>query len=481
PPAGEEAVLVWEAMGLICLELGEYAEAARCLWEAMRLDPSSPTLYMQLSQALQRSGRLAEAEVVSKRARLVYELTTLLDRMHQLPGQAPMMRQFAKSLARVGRFIEARRWFELASGGFLDAEARAVLGRSPGAADSVAQVHPDFDLTRILDLSSLPLPGVPRRDTRPLAAAGSKLERLPAVKMHDQAPSVGLQFVYCNTYTPRRLVMEAYGAGCAALDYDGDGRPDAYFPQAYVWPDNGGRPRCSDRLFRNLPEGRFEDVTAAAGINQTGFGQGPAAGDFDNDGDIDLYVANFERNVLLVNNGDGTFEAAEVGGLTDWDGWSVGAAWADLDRDGNLDLYVLNYVGGPDVLRLSCPGKDGLPRVCVPDAYPAEQDRLLLNLGDGRFREVTAEAGVTAPDGKGLGVMIADLDGDMWLDIYVTNDRTPNFLFRNCTNAGSSIRFQEEGIYAGAALDGSGIAQSGMGIACGDANGDGRLDLFVTN
>ncbi len=478
-PAGEEAALVWEAMGLVCLELGEYAEAARCLWEAMRLDPSSPTLYVQLSQALQRSGRHAEAAVVAKHARLIYQLTTLLDRMHQSPGQVPMMRQIAKALARLGRFVEARRWLELASGGFLDAEARALLSRS--AADSIAQVHPDFDLTRILDLSSLPLPATGKPPGRPTAATGSELEQLPAIRLCDQAAAVGLQFVYCNTYTPRRLVMEAYGAGCAALDYDGDARPDAYFPQAYVWPDNNGRPRCSDRLFRNLAEGRFQDVTAAARIEQTRFGQGPAAGDFDNDGDLDLYVANFERNVLLVNNGDGTFEPAEVGGLTDWDGWSVGAAWADLDRDGNLDLYVLNYVGGPDVLRLSCPGTDGVPRICMPDAYPAEQDRLLLNLGDGRFREVTAEAGVTAPDGKGLGVMVADLDGDMWLDIYVANDRTPNFLFRNCTEPGSSIAFREEGIYAGAALDGSGIAQSGMGIACGDANGDARLDLFVTN
>ena len=234
--------------------------------------------------------------------------------------------------------------------------------------------------------------------------------------------------------------------------------------------------RYQNRLYRNLGNGHFRDVTHEAGLGDVGYGQGVAVGDYDNDGDSDLLIANFGRNSLYHNHGDGTFsDVTKQAGLSAAE-WSSSAAFADLDQDGALDLYVVNYV---DSLRI-CRGDDGRIATCDPANFQGAQDRLYHNRGDGTFADVTREAGINAPNGKGLGLVVADLDGDRRAEIYIANDGTPNFLFRNESRPGR-LQFTEIGALAGVAVNRHGQAEGGMGIACSDFDGDGKLDLYVTN
>jgi hypothetical protein len=220
-------------------------------------------------------------------------------------------------------------------------------------------------------------------------------------------------------------------------------------------------------------------VTAAAGLGDTQYSQGCAAGDFDNDGFIDLAVANFGPNVLYHNNGDGTFSDVTAASGLSGEKWHSSLAFADLDRDGCLDLYVVTYVRDP--YRVCRPAPDRII-TCSPLNFEAEQDRLYHSKGDGTFEDLSAESGILAPDGKGLGIVVADLDNDGWPDIYIANDGTPNFLFKNETTApGAPLRFEERGLVSGVAVSGAGASQAGMGIACADLDGDGLLDLYVTN
>lgn len=296
--------------------------------------------------------------------------------------------------------------------------------------------------------------------------------------------SAGVHFSYFRGETSDFWLTETTGGGVALIDYDGDGWLDIFFVNGCKQPVNPADFTHTCKLMRNGGDGTFSDMTPAAGVGHNGYGQGCAVGDFDNDGFDDLYVTCVGSNVLYHNNGDGTIRAVTSEAGVDCPLWSTGAAFGDFDRDGDLDLFVANYVDFDPKTAPSCGDPHtGQRSYCGPNSFGPLPDVLFENNGDGTFSDVSTAAGINLPDGgprpesKGLGVQVADLDHDGWLDIFVANDQTPNFLFHNA----GGLKFREVGMAQGVALTGEGATTATMGVACGDYDADGRLDLFTTN
>jgi len=294
----------------------------------------------------------------------------------------------------------------------------------------------------------------------------------------DVAAEAGIDFVHENGASPKKLLVETFGSGLAWIDYDGDGWLDLYFVNGANLAN--GTPSPGNVLYRNLGNGRFEDVTQRAGV--AGYGQagtGVAVGDVDGDGLPDLFVTNYGPNILYRNNGDGTFsDWTEKAGVAGGEYWSSSAGFFDYDLDGDLDLYVVNYLDY-DIEEDEYCGfrREGYRMYCHPATYDGTPDQLFRNNGDGTFTEVTHEAGLFNPTGKGLGVTFVDLDHDGYPDIYVANDTVRNFLFKNNGDG----TFSDVTYSSGAGYDPNGKPQAGMGTDAGDIDGDGLFDLFVTN
>jgi tetratricopeptide (TPR) repeat protein len=275
-------------------------------------------------------------------------------------------------------------------------------------------------------------------------------------------------------------ILESTGSGACFLDVEGDGDLDVYVVNGGTLADSPSAAPVRDALYLNDGRGRFTDATSAAGLHESEWGGGCAAGDYDNDGDPDLYVTNFGRDALLRNQGDGTFrDVTAAAGIGDR-GWGVGAAFFDADRDGDLDLYVANYVrldiADPEVLRRRCRWKGG-EVYCGPNGFEGDPDVLYRNRGDGTFEDASAAAGVGRDSSYGMGVVAGDVDGDGDTDLFVANDTQANFLLVN-DGAG---RFADAALPAGVAFSVDGRAQAGMGADLGDADGDGDEDLFITH
>ena len=307
----------------------------------------------------------------------------------------------------------------------------------------------------------------------------------------DEAARRGLDFVHTNGMSGEFYPPEIMGAGAALFDFDDDGDLDAYFLQGHPLGEGRGE-AGSDRLYRNDLEGgelRFSDVTAESGLPPGGYGMGVAAGDFDNDGRVDLYLANFGANRLLRNDGPRGFTDVTRESGTGDEGWGVPAVFFDYDRDGWLDLFVGNYLEMKIEENLVCRTVTGRRDYCAPDVYPGAPDRLFHNRGDGTFADVTEEAGLAegAEAGATLGAVAADFDGDGWPDLYVANDRQPNRLWLNQGGGADgrrrdgAVTFRDEAPLAGCAVNGEGLPEASMGVVAGDFDGDGDLDLFLTH
>lgn len=292
------------------------------------------------------------------------------------------------------------------------------------------------------------------------------------------ATDAGLNVVHTNGASLEKFLVETMGSGAAMLDYDGDGWIDLFFVDGGSLADPLVARRAQHRLFHNERNGTFRDVTASSGIRQGDYGMGACAGDVDNDGRIDLYVTSYGPNTLYRNTGDGRFADTTAAARVGLARWSASCAFLDADRDGDLDLFVTNYLDAPIGNNRFCGDAARRMRVyCHPLNYPGVPNVLYRNDGKGRFTDWSAEAGVATIPGNGLGVAVGDYDDDGWPDVFVANDAVPDRLFRN-DGVG---RFSDVALLAGVAVGRDGKARAGMGTEFADYDGDGRLDLVVTN
>jgi hypothetical protein len=310
----------------------------------------------------------------------------------------------------------------------------------------------------------------------------------------DVTESSGLDFEHFNGMSGALYFPEMMGAGVALIDYDGDGDMDVYLVQGHMLgsehlKDAIFEPKhalpLTDRLYRNdtkpaidgAADLKFSDVTGTSGLSARGYGMGVAAADYDNDGDVDLYVTNYGPNELWRNKGDGTFEKVTDQAAVGDSRWSVSASWVDYDRDGWLDLYVGNYVDYSFENAKPCRSSTSARDYCSPKVYRPSADSLFRNLGDGTFVDASKSAGVGEALGGALGVIAADFNGDRWPDIYVANDGVANQLWMNQKDG----TFTDEAILAGVGVNMDGSPEASMGVDAADFDGDGDDDLFMTH
>lgn len=297
------------------------------------------------------------------------------------------------------------------------------------------------------------------------------------ITMTDFSDKVGINFQHSDGATGQRYIMETAASGLALFDYDGDGLIDIYFLNGTAVGTHSSKDLPRNALYRNLGNWRFVDVTEQAGVGDIGFGLGVTIGDYNNDGAPDIYVSNFGANVLYCNNGDGTFtDMAATAGVAGGDEVGAGVVFLDIDNDGALDLYVANYLHFTTDQNSSTTVR-GVPAYGSPKMYPPARDRLYHNQGNGTFLEVTEASGIGSSVGWGMGVVACDVNRDGYTDIFVANDVCENFLF---INEGGG-KFKEVGLLAGVAYDLYGSPQGSMGVECFDFDNDGWLDLYQTS
>jgi hypothetical protein len=303
------------------------------------------------------------------------------------------------------------------------------------------------------------------------------------IRFENRQPGSGVHFILKNGTTADKPIIDSIPGGVALFDYDNDGYLDIFLTNGATIPGlSKENPSFYNRLYHNNHDGTFTDVTDRAGLQGEGYSMGVAVADYDNDGWPDIYVTGVNRNILYHNNHNGTFtDVTSHAGVAGEDAHgkkllSVSAAWVDYDNDGRLDLFVTNYVDWTPLNSRVC-GALGKRLSCPPSLYSGEPNILYHNNGDGTFTDVSTKLGISQQVGKGMGVAIADYNGDGWMDIFVANDNERNFLFRNRKGK----RFDEVGVESAVAFTQDGVPVSSMGVDFRDWNNNGRPDIFVTD
>jgi tetratricopeptide (TPR) repeat protein len=450
---------------------GDVKAERKTLAALLAIQPDDDATLDRLAELAAQRGEV-EASIQLRRRKAAIDLAR--DHYRGLinkPDPIAHSAELARAAESIGRWFDSRAWWKLA--------ARRDPSLAVEAAGAICRLA---ERQRQADAHGRPIAGVLAQiRKKPSHAAGQPGEP-PVPTFVDEAATRGLSFVFHNGCSDLRQLPETMSGGVALLDFDGDGWLDLYAIEGGPFPPPQEKAPFGDRLFRNRGDGRFDDVTAASGLAALagGYGLGAAVGDYDGDGRPDLFVTRWRRYALYHNLGSGRFEdvtaRAGLGGDRDL---PTSAAWADLDGDGDLDLYVCHYLkwdaDHPSLCEYIDHSKPGYS-YCDPRIFPSLPDHVFRNDG-GRFVDVTAEAGFVDPEGRGLGVVAADLDGDGKTDVFVANDTTSNYFFRNL----GGFRFVERAIESGLAASAQGGYLAGMGVACGDLDDDGRIDLAVTN
>jgi hypothetical protein len=318
------------------------------------------------------------------------------------------------------------------------------------------------------------------RNGRSAAPSTTPSPAAPAIaspaRFSDVTERLGVRFKHTNGDAGRFYLAETMGAGCAFLDYDGDGRLDLFLVNSTRLPGFAGKGPLYPALYHQKPDGAFEDVTVKAGLAIDSYGMGVAVGDYDNDGHPDLYLTGYGGCHLFHNTGHSSFTEVTRRAGVSGPPWGMGAAWFDYDRDGLLDLFVCNYCRWSPASNQQCGDSSGR-YICAPRYYSGTSSALYHNNGDGTFTDVTRRSGVGIPNGKALGVVVWDYNGDGWPDFLVANDTVPNWLFRNNRNG----TFTEVGVEAGIAYSSSGQARAGMGVDTAAYDDSGREAVLIGN
>ncbi|MDC0274401.1 FG-GAP-like repeat-containing protein, partial [Planctomycetaceae bacterium] len=471
--------VVWNhACSRVAFESEDWKSAASLMEQVYRTDPNHQLNCYYFGLTARQLGQKQQAQALLNRAIQLDNVNRLALRLARETDSSslqsvPLILELAAELSDLSRFSEAADWYVLAAriapeNSEISSLYREAM-RSASSPGQSAEIRPE------LDQSSGSSSGNPS----PLADTGATRNRkMPQIAFVDVHESAGLDHTYFNGQTGFHHLIESMGGGVIVIDYDEDGWDDLYFPQGCHLSYDPRSTEYSDRLFRNLRGKRYMDVTQYCGLGSNRYGLGGTAFDYDNDGDQDLFVTNFGLNQFYQNNGDGTFSDRSEVLDANYEEMSTSVAAADFNGDGFLDLYVANYLEGLKVCRRA----DGSYAPCDPGNFQGQMDRLLISDGSGLFSDRSTEAGLDVLGSKGLGVVAGDLDKDGRIDVYVANDGVPNFLWKNVTVAGSgAVRFEEMGLLSGTAVDKRGRSQAGMGLAIADFNRDMLPDLYVTN
>jgi tetratricopeptide (TPR) repeat protein len=483
PANANEFPDIWFVRGGWAVRCHEPRAAVRCFWECLRRDAIHQSASYQISQVLEQLGESNSAALFRQHAHLIGDLITAAKTV-EISGSFDAAKRAVVLCDALGLKVEADAWRTVLRQADPNAPWQVDLPprsrRIKGGPRSDHLSNPALNI----DYAAYPLPRFYKEESFATGGLSGSVSS-DHIRFTEQALAVGIDFNYRNGSQPSsggEYMYEFSGGGVVAFDYDVDGWPDIYFSQGSDSSPLVEQDRLLDRIYRNLGGNAFSDCTTASGIHEPGFSQGCAAGDFDNDGFPDLYVANIGANRFFHNNGDGTFTDVTVQTGTAGDRWTTSCAIADVNGDGNPDLFTVNYVTGKGLLTTACRMPDGSTRLCTPHEFPAAHDQLFINLGDGRFEDRSQSAGIEVPEGKGLGLVVGSFDYSGRLGLFVANDAVPNFFFANVTaKRGDSPQFEERGYLKGLAVDADGQPQACMGVAAGDANGDGLLDLYVTN
>ena len=467
---GEHALWYRQAAQIAALK-NNRDESLALLKKAVAINPRDRIAHHRLSRALAEANQPDDAKTHADLAKKLATLeSTIKKAAYQLEVDkfpARGCEHLADLCQEAGLLAEERAWREWA------------LTKDPtltACQTRLGQIPAKFDV------ADLPTPlGRPLLRARPLMAkaASTTTQSHDASNIHfeDISANAGVEFRYDSGARGDLFVVDTMGGGVALIDVDSDGFLDIYFINGCRLPIDPAKPIAPNRLFRNKGDGTFEDSTAKAGVGGKGYGMGAAVGDYDNDGHDDLFVTGFGQTVLYHNRGDGTFEDVTDKAGVSSNRWTTAAGFGDLDSDGDLDLMVVTYVDADSKTAHPCRDQSGGAIHCSPGYFAAQFDQLFRNNGDGTFTDISREAGIEVANGRGLGLAIFDFDGDGKLDLFVANDASPNFAFRNL----GGLKFEEVGMESGLGVDGSGKATASMGVVANDLNNDGRIDIFHTN